>query len=249
MARNLDTIIDNTLLRLGMPRAQAPTREMVLQQALTQIRTLLRAKQNVSNQWNFGETVVEITPDEDTYLISDDSFGTPLVVTTVPQNSNDVIRIVPFYCPQNLNFSYGWPVNAGSYAYANWNGTSNANALRCAIFWQNNLPYIRFNPVPALSPAAYTIAFLQSANNVNTVALTATPLMDQDIDLVEVRAAKGLLANVEWDGSDNKRNSEKRKDLLVTLSSDEQLLAQQFDIGNRITTGPHLSVRWNTCVE
>jgi len=236
-----------------MPRAQSPTREQGLQQVLTQIRVLLRAKQNTSNVWNYGEAFVEITPDENTYQISDASFGTPLVVTALPQNPNQVARIVPFYCPQNLVYSYGWPQNAGAWLGQNWDG-NNANALRCAIFWQNNLPYIRFEPTPVLSPAVYKVDFLASANHIGQLALTATPLVDQDIDLVEIRAAKGLLALAQWESPSTKEgrqiNAERRKDLFVTLGGDEQLTVEQFLIGNRITTGGNrITNRWSSCTE
>lgn len=252
MARSIQSMMDNTLVRLGDPRAQTPSDLQLLHQVCSQIRTLLRAKQNVSNPWNYGETFVDITPGEDTYAINVANFGTPLVVTTVPQTPNDIIRIIPFYCPQNLNFSYGWPQNAGSYAWPNYGG-SNCNALRCAIFWENNTAYIRFNPIPELTPASYKIDYLQNANSVGVAALTSTPLMDQDCDLVEIRSARSLLALSEWEAPETKdgrdRNAEKRRDLGMTLTGDEQMAAQQFDIGNRITTGPRISVRWNTCTE
>lgn len=240
-------MMDNTRTRLGDPRSSAPGDTLLLQQVTSQIRTLLRAKQNVSSQWNYGETFVEITPGEDTYQITDAAFGTPLVVTTVPENTNQIVRIIPFSCPQNIDYSWGYSQNAAAF-WPSWDG-SNCNASRCAIFWQNNLPYIRFLPTPELNPATYKIAFLASANGVGLLALTAMPLMDADCDLCEIRAAKSLLALSEWD-VDSKRNAEKRKDLMVTLSSDEQLAYQQFLIANRITTGGNrIHNRWNTCTE
>lgn len=250
MARNISDMIGNVGRRLGSPRAQSPSDDTALLHIFSQVRTLLRAKQNVSVQWNYGETFVDITPDEATYQITDASFGTPLVVTTVPQSASDIVRIVPFYCPQNLEYSWGYPQNAGS-----WNlwaySTSNCNAARCAIFWQNNLPYIRFEPIPALSPASYKIAFLANANQVGQLALTATPLMDQDCDLVEIRAARSLLAVSEWDAATTPAgratNAEKRKDLFVTLANDDKLAYEQFLIGNRISTGGNrISNRWSS---
>lgn len=253
MARNLDVIIDGVLLRLGMPRAQAPTREQALQQITTQIRTLLRSKQNVSNPWNYNETTVEITPGEAAYQVNAADFGTPLAVQTVPISENDVVRLIPFYCPQNMNFSYGYSVNAGNWMLWPTGTGSNCNALRCAFYWRGANAYIEFLPIPQLTPASYLIKYLCSANSVGQEALTATPLADQDVDLIEIRAAKGLLSNTEWESNITKDgrqiNAEKRKDLMVTLSGDEALVAQQFDIANRITTGPRLALRWNCTTE
>lgn len=252
MARNITQMMDNIVVnRLGGPRAQTPNNVQLLHQVCTQIRTLLRAKQNVSNPWNFGETFVEITPGEDTYQITDADFGTPLVVTTVPENTNQVVRLIPFYCPQNLDYSWGYSQSASGF-WPSIDG-SNCNAARCAIFWQNNLAYIRFNPIPELSPASYKIQYLANANAIGLASLTATPLMDQDCDAVEIRAAESLLALTEWQSPETRegrdRNAEKRKDLIVTLTADEALVMQQFDIANRITTGPRISNRWSSCVE
>lgn len=252
MARNFYDIVSNARLRLGDPRAQAPNDSQLLLQALSHTRTIKRAKRNSSNPWEFGETVVEITPDEGVYQISAADFGTPLCVQTVPQNANDTPRLVPFYCPQNLAFSWGLPANAGSFLYTNWTGSS-ANALRCAIFWQNNLPYIQFEPTPALSPASYLVKFLKSASGVNVLAMAAEPLPDEDVDVVEIRTAKSTLSLAEWDSpatrAGQQRNTERRKDLFVTLNDDERLAYEQFLIANRITSGPRLGVRWSVCGE
>jgi hypothetical protein len=237
------------LVRLGGPRAQTPNEDLLLRSVCTQIRILLKAKQNVSSPWNFAETFVEITPGEDTYQITNANFGTPLVVTTVPENDNQVIRIVPFYCPQNLNYSWGYPVNAGSFGALSYDG-SNANAARCAFFWQGSAAFIRFNPIPQLSPATYKIGYLCNANGVSTDALTASPLQDQDVDLCEVRAAQSVLALAQWESASTKEgravNAERRKDLFVTLANDERLLREQFDVANRITTGPKISNMFST---
>lgn len=251
MGRTINDTIDGVLVRLGGPRAQTPNEDQLLRAVCTQIRTLLRAKANVSNPWNFGETFVEITPGEDTYQITEANFGTPLVVTTVPQNDNQIIRIIPFYCPQNLNFSWGYPVNAGYWAASLYIDGSNCTAQRCAFFWQGSNAFIRFNPIPQLSPASYKVGYLYNANGVSTDALTTSPLQDQDIDLCEVRAAQSLLGLTQWSASDTKDgrsiNAEKRKDLFVTLANDERLLKEQFDASNRITTGPKIVNRWNVC--
>lgn len=251
MGRNINDMIDGVLVRLGGPRAQCPSEDQLLRQICSQIRTLLRAKQNVSNVWNFKETVVEITPGEDTYQITAADFGTPLVVTTIPENSNQIVRIVPFYCPQNLNYSWGWPESAASY-FPSPDG-SNCNAMRAAIFWQNNIANIRFNPVPQLTPASYRIQYLQSANLVGIASLTATPLQDADCDLVECRSAVSLLALTEWQSSETKdgrdQNAEKRKNLGATLSNDVRDAYEQFLIGNRIVVGPKISNRWSCTTE
>jgi len=247
VGRTINDTIDGVLVRLGSPRAQSPSEDQLLRAVCTNIRTLLRAKRNVSNPWNFDETFVEITPGEDTYQITNANFGTPLVVTTVPENPAQVVRIIPFYCPQNLDYSWGYPQNAGAWGYpAYWSG--NANALRCAFFWQGSNAFIRFNPIPQLSPASYKIGYLCNANGVSTDALTSSPLVDEDVDLVEVRSAQSLLGSAQWESNTTKEgkqaNAERRKDLFVTLDKDERLLKEQFDAANLITTGPHLYNRW-----
>lgn len=238
--------MNNVRTRLGSPRAQTPGDSELLQQVSSHIRTLLRSKQNVSLPWNFAETFVEITPNEDTYQITEANFGTPLVVTTVPLNDAQIVRIVPFTCPQNLNYSWGYSQSSAAWIGATWIDGSNCNAARCTIFWQNNLAYIRFLPTPVLSPASYKIQYLENANSVGIASLTSSPLMDQDCDLVEIRAAKSLLELTEWEGSDDKRNDQKRRGLMVTLSQDEALAKEQYDAANRLYTGPKITNRWSS---
>lgn len=246
MGRNISQMMDNVLVRLGDPRAQTPNEMQLLHQTCSHIRTLLRSKQNVSMPWNFAETFVEITPGEDTYQITEANFGTPLVVTTVPLNDAQIVRIIPFTCPQNLNYSWGYSQAAAAWISAVWIDGSNCNAARCTIFWQNNQAFIRFLPTPVLSPATYKIQFLESASSVGVESLNSSPLVDQDCDLVEIRAAKSLLSMTEWEGADTKRNAEKRKDLFVTLADDERLAYEQFLIADRIYTGPKITNRWST---
>ena len=196
---NLYDMCSATRTRLGDPRAQSPGDAQLLQQICTHVRTLLRFKRNTSNPWNFADTYVDITPGEGVYQINAADFGTPLaVISHDPSNPNHIPRLIPFYCPQNMHYSYGLPNNAGSWPMW-WNADgSNTNALRCSIYWNNNLPYIEFLPVPQLSPASYAIRYLQSANQVGQLSLDAQPLQPEDCDLAEIRAAQSLLSTAEW---------------------------------------------------
>jgi hypothetical protein len=82
------------------------------------------------------------------------------------------------------------------------------------------------------------------------MALTQEPVEDADSDLVEIRSAKSLLSNSEWMAGDSIEgrayNSDKRKELLVTLRDDEMLAQKQFDASRLITTGPRIHNRWTT---
>ena len=240
---------DAVRTRLGDPRAQAPGDAQLLQQVCSQTRTILRAKRNSSNPWNFADTAVTTQPNVASYIIGAADFGTPLAVITKDDFNNPafVVRRIPFYTSQDIFYSYGLPANAGVWT-SWWNGYDpNHAALRCAITWQANQPTIEFLPVGNQS-ATYVIRYLQSASGVNQLALTQEPVVAEDCDVIELRAAMGLLGLSEWYDpmaqGGRAANAEKRKDLFVTLGRDAQLAYEQFNASNLLSSGPQVKPRW-----
>lgn len=247
----LDQLVENTLLRLGDPRAQRPNRLQVLNQVLTQTRTVLKHRRNTGNTWNYNDTIVEVTPGESTYTINVSDFGTPLaVVTYAPEIPTWIPRLVPFYQPQNMPLDWGWPNQIAAAAFIPFDG-SNCTAQRVAFYWRDNLAYIEFLPVPQLQ-ASYQIKFLQNNSSTYTDALASSPEWSEDADLIEVRSAIALLALTEWYSSNDKDgralNAERRRDLAVSLSAEERELTRQFEAAALNYSGPSLQRRWNPCV-
>lgn len=245
-------LCSNVRLRLGDPRAQRPNDMQLLNQVSTEIRTLKRHQRNTSNVWNFNDTVVTVTPTIATYLINEADFGTPLaVVTYAPQLTTWIPRLIPIYQPQNMAYAYGQPPNLAGY----WNlwgyDGSNCTAERCSFYWRDNQAHMEFLPTPQ-HQAQYQIRFIQSANQVNNLALTASPITNEDADIAEVRAALNLLAITEWmapDTKDNRAyNAERRKDLFMTLTTTERELRRQFEAAQLQVEGDRLTSRYNPCV-
>jgi hypothetical protein len=242
--------MSRTRTRLGDPRAQSPGDSQILDEVCTQIRSVQRFKQGTGNPWSFGTTYVDVANGEETYQINAANFGTPLaVLTSDPSNPSLVVRRIPFYCPQNLNFDWGFPQNWGAYVFP-YDG-SNCTASRCSIYWQNNLAYIQFQPIPQL-PASYKIQYLTSANGVNELALEATPLPEQDCDVVVLGAAKNLLALSEWwDGGSKdgrEQNAERRRNLDNALASQYAEVSALFQQAQFITEGPAMGHLWSGSV-
>ena len=243
--------MDNVRTRLGDGlRAQAPGDAQLLQQVCSQTRTLLRAKRNVGNPWDFADTSIVVTPQVSTYSIGVPDFGIPLAVITVNDfaNANFVVRRIPFYTSQDLPYDWGLPENAGFWPAFGSPYDTNHTALRCAITWRANIPTIEFQPIPVYA-GTYLIRYLQSASGVDQMAVTQEPVPAEDCDLIEIRSAQSLLALAEWYDpmaqGGRAANAEKRKDLFVTLANDQQLAKQQFDLANRITTGPQVHTRYD----
>lgn len=247
---NLYELCTNVRLRLGDPRATRPGDFQLLNQVSTEVRTLKRHQRNTSNVWNYNDLVVNVVPNQATYQIFASDFGTPLAVLSYdPTNPVWVARLIPIMQPQNLYADYSLPNNAAAW-YWPVDG-SNCTALRCSFQWTNNIASITFLPTPQLG-CSYQIRYLQSANGVNQMALTESPITNEDADLCEVRAALALLAITEWQSPDTKEdrayNAERRKDLFVTLSTSERELRRQFEASQLEVEGNRQSVRWNPCV-
>lgn len=241
--------MDNVVLRLGSPRSQTPSQHNLLQQVTTHVGTLLRQKRNVGVAWNYADTTVTVQPQETTYQLNVSDFGTPLAVLTVNdfQDPNFVVRRIPIFNPADTYFDYNLPENAGAWVNSLSAFDPNHCALRCTFTWRNNIPYIQLIPA-GNQQATYAIRYLQSASGIQSAALTSLPLVGEDCDLVEIRAAMSLLPIATWEGLDERANAAKRKELFVSLSEDQRLAKEQFDIAQRITKAPSTSVRWTSVV-
>lgn len=219
---------------------------MLLNQVCFHIRSLKRHRRATGNPWDFNDLVVDVTPDEATYLIPQADFGQPLaVITHAPELSTWIPRMVRIYEPQNLALNIPpLPNRWASYAYLPYDG-SNCTAQRCAFYWRDNQPYIEFWPTPVLS-ASYKVRYLRSANGVNSAGLTTSPVSNEDADLVEIRSAISLLPYTEWEADEGEgiaANERKRKNAATTLANDERMARELFEAAIRQPTGPRISRR------
>ncbi len=248
---NLYDLCANVRLDLSDPRANKPNDMQLLNAVSREIRTVKRHQTNTSNPWNFNDLIVTVTPNVATCLITAVDFGTPLaVISYAPSLATWIPRLIPIYQPQNMAFNYGQPVNlAGWWSWPS--DGSQCTADRCAFYWRDNQAYIEFSPVPMLQ-AQYQVRYLQSANAINSLALTATPVSNEDADIVQVRAAIALLPATEWMSGDTKEgrvvNAERRKDLAMSLSNTERELRRQFEAAQLQVQGDRLTQRFNPTV-
>ena len=239
----------NVRLRLSDPRAGRPNDAQLLNAVSTEIRTVKRHESNTSNVWNFNDTIINVAPNNATYLINAVDFGVPLAVLTwAPQLTTWMPRLIAIYQPQNLYYGYaGRPNLDGFVNWLGWDG-SNCTAERCAFYWKDGQPYIEFLPIPQFG-ASYKIRYLESGASVGSDSLTAAPINAMDADLVETRSALALLATTEWmspDTKDNRAyNAERRKDLFVTLNTTEKELRRQFEAAKLQLEGDRLTMRFN----
>lgn len=247
----IDQLIGNVGLRLGDPRAQRCGPAQILNQLMTQTRTVLRHKHNTGNVWNYNDTVIDVVPNLATYAIIAADFGTPLaVITYAPQLSTYIARLIPMRSPQNMAYSWGWANAISSAAFIPPDGSA-CTAQMCSIYWRDNTPYIEFQPTPLMG-ASYQIKYLQNNASTYTDPLSDSPAWVEDCDLIEVRSALALLPLAEWMAADDKDgrayNSERRRDLAASLSAEERELTRQFEAAALNYSGPRIYDRWNPCV-
>lgn len=244
---NITDMMNSVRLRLGDPRASRPGDFQLLNQVCSQTRTLLRHKRATGNPWNFNDLVVSVIPNQITYQITEADFGTPLAVLSYdPTNPVWIPRLIPFFTPQNMPFDWALQQNS-AFAFLPADG-SQCTALRCAFYWRDNQAFVEFQPLPQLA-CQYKVRYLQNvAGQVGGMAVTQEPLPNEDCDLVEVRSALALLPTSEWWSSDDREgrtiNTERRRDLAVSLSAEERELTRQFEAAQLITTGPRTTTRW-----
>lgn len=218
----------------------------------TEIRTIKRHQRNTSNVWNMDDVIVTVGQGIGTYQITNPDFGTPLsVITWAPTLQTWIPRLIPIYQPQNMPYGYNAPPNlAGWWNWAGYDG-SFCTADRCSFYWRDGVTYIEFLPIPQYQ-AQYKIRYLQSANGVNDLSLTASPISNEDADIAEVRTAIALLPLTEWMAGDDPAgrtvNAERRKDLAMSLSNTEHELRRQFEAAQLMVEGDRLTMRYNPTV-
>lgn len=228
--------------RLRHPRANRPGDGDCLR-ALCDHAKILRAKRkNTGLPWDFADKKINVIPDKAKYQIADERFGTPVAVLTKDDSDpGHFQRLIPFFAPQNLAFNWGLPNDIGTYTYS-WDD-SNHSAQRVAVYWDNGVPYLEFQPVPKAS-ATYLLRFLVG-NSVDAMSLN-DPLNLSEVGdiLAEIRSAISLLAFSDW-VDDREDNTERRKELGFTLDWEEKLCDKQFADDAMIHTASTMGTLWS----
>lgn len=220
------------------PRVNRPN-ELDLLDAVSLHTALLRAqRRNTGNAWDYATVLINAQQDVSVYEIPDKRFGRPLAVITVDDaNPNHIQRRIPFFCPQNLTFDWGWPMDIGSWI-VNYDGSFHS-AERAAFYWQSGVPFLEFQPIPKLA-CDYLIEFTVG-DSVDIMSLQDDlNLGEVGNKLIELRAAQMLLPNAEWEDS-KEQNTARRGEITLALEPSIKLCADQFLadalIGNEQTHG------------
>lgn len=233
--------IGNVRDRLRHPRANRPGDADCLR-ALCDHTKLLRAKRkNTGRVWDYADKRINVLPNKAKYLVNDIRFGTPLAVLTIDDaNSQHFQRIIPFYCPQNLAFNWGLPMDAGAYV-SNLDG-SNHSAERVAFYWASGVAYCEFQPIPR-SACTYVLRFVVG-DSVDAMSLSDPLALGEVGDsLAEVYAAISMLPFSDYE-DDQDENREKRKELGTTLDWEGKMLNEQFMSSALIESGSTLGHLW-----
>lgn len=238
---NLFERISNIHDRLRHPKANRPADGDCLRSLCDHTKVLRAKRKNTGNPWDFADKRINVQAGTARYQIGDVRFGTPLAVVTVDDsNPNHHQRIIPFFAPANLAFSWGLPNNIANFMIAPDGSTHTAE--RVAFYWSNGVPYLEFQPMPAAA-ACYMVRFLVG-NSVDAMSLTDPLSLGEVGDtLAEIRAATSLLPFAEW--SSEPKNAELRKDIAMTLNWEESLFLEQYNADVVVHTGSNIGHLWS----
>lgn len=241
MSATILQLCSRTRGRLRNPIANRPSDGDVLREVCSHARVVSKHRRNTGKAWDYRSLLLTVEGGEGEYLITESSFGKPFsVLTRDDNNPAHIQRLIPFFEPENVNFDWNLPSDAGYYLYPTADGSLHS-AQRVAFYWNKGKPYVKFNPIPQY-PCDYEIYFTPT-DPVSGLALTSSLPHDEDSDLIEIRAARSLLPFAEW--SDNEEtNQSRRKELGITLTTDESLQARQFEVDVLTTHTSPISTRW-----
>jgi hypothetical protein len=213
---NFRGLLSNVRIRLDHPRAQRPSDRDLLLHLSTAIQNLLIEANLRGRYWAVDETELVVTPNTTEYLIGVEGFGKPLEVRSINSpNSPYIDYDVEFSELGDLGFGWDYPNN---YGLSGGNGGALHNAHRIAFYHKQGNVYARVMPTPGQS-ARYRIIY-QIGLFGSTIPLDEELLFPEHSALVELRTAISALPSSEWH-DDRAVNSDKRKELALTLSKDE----------------------------
>jgi hypothetical protein len=218
-------------VRLHNPRPQQPPLHVVLEAVISHTQNLYNELSNTNKAWATEEVPLTVQPNKETYLLPVDAqIGKVLsVVTSDPANPHHIERSIDFFDIQNLQHEWDWPNNIAVASTWNWDGSTHT-AQRMAFFYkgegENAGLWVKVKPIPqqaAVYQVLYTIG-----NWVESAGLGSSPILSGHHQLIEVRAARSVLPSSVW-FDDEEKDFQKRKEVRVTLDSDEQIFAPAWD--------------------
>lgn len=236
-------IMANARIRLGSPRAQAPSDRQLLLITSSNIQSFLNESGASGRAWALDELNLVVQSNiEDYALPIDSSFGKAVQVRTVfPQNPAHIERDVTFTELGDLNFDWPFPKNLGA-LMMNYDGSPHT-AQRIAFFRKSGLDqvYARVIPTPQTT-ATYNVLY-QIGEFMGVASLDTVLLLPQHHNLITIRTCLEVLPLCEWD--DNEAiNLAKRKELAVTFVPLERRLTSEYvDYLKRLTVSSRLTYR------
>lgn len=229
-----------TLLR--DPKAQQPSDLAVLRRTLSKYQAMLNSLNNTGLAWAIGEVPLQVNQGQEDYEITGaNNFGKALLVESAdPGNPSHIVRQIEIFNIGNLDYNWLVPRNCAGW-YAAPDG-SNTTALRTAFFRKEgfNSVYVRVRPVPQLS-AQYLIVY-EIGDWTGNAGLQSELLLPEHHDLVITRIALSILPLCDWT-DDEALNSNRRKELSMSLMKDEAEYSSLFEVYKRTVAQPSLNNR------
>lgn len=218
-------------VRLHNPRPQQPPLHVVLEAVISHTQNLYNELSNTNKAWATEEVPLTVQPGVEEYLLPVDAqIGKVLsVVTSDPTVPQHIERSVDFFDIQNLQHDWDLPNNIATSTAFNWDGSAHT-AQRMAFYYksegENAGLWVKVKPIPqraAVYKVLYTIG-----NWVESAGLGSSPILSGHHQLIEVRAARSVLPSAVW-FDDDARDQVKRKEVRVTLDSDEAIFGPVWD--------------------
>lgn len=236
-------MMSNVRLRLGDPLPEKPGARHILKAVLDHTQSVYNQLNNVSRGWSVREIPLQVSANQDDYLLAAADFGKPLLVlTSDPSFSSHWERSVPFYEIQNLNLAYDGPRDGANWMSGFIDGSNHTAAGLAFYRVEGDAVRVRVRPVPQAS-ATYKITYM-TGDWRTSAALESSPVLREHHQLIEVRASLSVLPVAEWEGCDTKENQGQRKNFSDVLRGEEQLYRRDFEAFIRSVGGHRISFRY-----
>lgn len=226
---------------LDNPIEQRPSMDLIVSGLIRQEQFQTNKISNTGKPWTPESTTVTSVVNTAEYTITPANFGKALFCYR--DLGSNVMLPVPFtdWATEIDNQSYDYRMSA----WVSAGLTGNVRGEKIAFYRRKQTvanvvvqqARMRIYPIPIEAGLIYSVVYASGPLDWSTFEWTDTPALAEWSGLRTLKVAAFLLAQSEWKGLTRAENSEKRRDLMMTLKPQIDEQTEEFNVFVRNPSG------------
>lgn len=209
---------------MDYPKYGRPSPHSIVSELIRQEQFQMNRLGNTRRPWSQGSTTVTSVADTAEYTITPSDFGKPLFAYRALESN--VLLPVPFtdYTNEVGDQKYDF------FIAPNESGLSPTFSGEKVAFFRTaaGVKKMRVYPVPETAGVVYTIVYASGWQDWSAFAISGVPIMPEWSDFRTIAVALFKLPSAEWEGLTKEENTQKRRELGISLQAQFALQEQEF---------------------